>query len=329
MKPMIMKKILIVLGMFLALHSADGQKRDSVLTVFWNLENFFDYTDQGTGESDTEFSSLGSRHWTKKRFYRKCDNIAKALLWMEDRYGRIPDVVGFAEIENRGVLYRLLNSTLLRKYDYGIVHKESGDRRGIDVALIYRRSSFSLVSSSWTTPVHDGQSFATRDILQACLEDDEGRRIHFIVNHHPSKYGGSRESEVRRAAAMTSLRHMCDSLSGVSDYPVVAMGDFNDSPDGPAFSLIEGTLVNKGKDLHIRGEGSIRYEGRWELIDNYLVSPSIDGLTEMEVCRIPFLMTWERKHPGEKPLRTYSGPRHIGGVSDHCPIILWYFNDNS
>ena len=87
-------------------------------------------------------------------------------------------------------------------------------------------------------------------------------------------------------------------------------------------------LVNKGIGLHEKGEGSIRFEGKWDLIDNYLVSPEIDAMTRMEVCRVPFLMTWEKKHPGEKPLRTYSGPRYIGGVSDHCPVILWYFKDN-
>ena len=85
-----------------------------------------------------------------------------------------------------------------------------------------------------------------------------------------------------------------------------------------AFSLVEGVLVNKGTDLHMKGVGSIRYEGRWELIDMFMVSPEIDKVTQMEVCRVPFLMTWEKKHPGEKPLRTYSGPRYIGGVSDHC-----------
>lgn len=318
---------IIILSYFLCL-SLSAQERDSVLTVFWNLENFFDYTDQGTGESDREFSSMGSRHWSKKKFYRKCDNIAKSLLWMEDRYGRMPDVVGFAEVENRGVLSRLLSSTLLRKYDYAIVHHDSPDRRGIDVALIFRRSSFSLVSQSSVTPSYEGEKLATRDILQVCLEPREGRRIHFIVNHHPSKFGGSSESEGRRIAAMAALRHMCDSLSTLSDIPVIAMGDFNDSPNGPAFRLLEGALVNKGTDLHRKGEGSIRFEGKWDLIDNFLVSPHADTLTGMEVCRIPFLMTWERKHPGEKPLRTYSGPRYIGGVSDHCPVILWYFKPN-
>lgn len=312
-----------VMSLLLSLACA-AQERDSVLAVFWNLENFFDYVDQGTGESDAEFSSMGARHWSKKKFHRKCDNIAKTLLWMQDRYGRMPDVVGFAEIENKGVLYKLLNTTLLRKYDYEIVHHDSGDRRGIDVALIYRRSSFRLVSESLKTP----SGHSTRDILHVCLEDLQGRSMHFIVNHHPSKFGGSKESDDRRKTVMTELKQMCDSLSEVSDAPIVAMGDFNDNPDGPAFDIIEGTLANKGTELHDKGEGSIRYEGRWDLIDMFLVSPQADTLTQMHVCRIPFLMTWERKHPGEKPLRTYSGPRYVGGVSDHCPIILWYFKDN-
>lgn len=321
---MILISVLIIL--ILPLHS---RERDSLLTVFWNLENFFDYIDQGTGESDKEFSSMGSRHWTKRKFYAKCDNIAKSLLWMGERYGRMPDVVGMAEIENKGVLVKLLSSTLLRKYDYEIVHHDSGDHRGIDVALIYRRSSFKLISQSLETPFHEGNKMETRDMLHVCLEDYDGFQMNFIVNHHPSKYGGSKESDVRRMAAMKALRHMCDSIADISDSPVVAMGDFNDTPDAEAFDIVEEILVNKGSVLHENKEGTIRYEGRWELIDMFLVSPQIEDKTEMEICRIPFLMTWEKKHPGHKPLRTYSGPRHIGGVSDHCPIILWYFEGNS
>lgn len=324
-----MRRMVIILTALHLCIPASSQERDSLLAVFWNLENFFDYTDQGAGESDSEFSSMGSRHWTKKKFYRKCDNIAKTLLWMEDQYGRLPDVVGVAEVENRGVLNKLLNYTLLRKYDYGIVHRDSPDRRGIDVALIYRRSIFKAISSSWKVPEYEGQKMDTRDILHSCLRDTAGNDIHFIVNHHPSKYGGSKESEGRRTAAMTALKQMCDSLSIVSDAPIIAMGDFNDTPDSPAFELIEGTLSCKGLSLHKKGEGSIRYEGKWDLIDMFLVSPHLDNITDMEVCRVPFLMIWERKHPGEKPLRTYSGPRYIGGVSDHCPVMLWYFKPNS
>ena len=317
-----MKKILISLCLTLCMMSSQGREKDSMLVVFWNMENFFDYVDQGTGESDREFSSAGSRHWTKRRFFAKCDAIAKSMMWIGDNNGRMPDLIGVADVENRNVLYRLLNYTLLRKYDYGFVHYDSGDRRGIDVALLYRKSSFEIVDSSIKTPEYNGEKLQTRDILHVKMRTAKGNIFNFIVNHHPSKFGGKLESEGRRHAAMMSLKEICDSLEYEN---IVAMGDFNDTPDAETFAAINNLLVNKGTELHERGEGTIRYEGKWDLIDMFLVSRELDVKTDMEICRVPFLMTWEKKHPGEKPLRTYSGPRYIRGVSDHCPIVLRLF----
>jgi len=316
MKRMVCIAVLSIISFTYGLCASRG---DSLSVVFWNVENFFDYVDGGTGESDKEFSSMGSRHWTKKRFYAKCDAVAKSILWMGDRYGRMPDLIGLAEIENKGVLSKLLRSTALRKYDYEIVHHDSGDRRGIDVAILYRRSSMTLESISVKVPEYEGFRLATRDILHArmCLADS--CRFDFIVNHHPSKYGGEKESEGRREAAMEALKELADSLGNEN---IIAMGDFNDTPDASSFDIIDGTLTNLGRPLHERGEGTIRYEGKWDMIDMFMISQSLEERAYMEICRIPFLMTWERKHPGEKPLRTYSGPRYIGGVSDHCPIIL-------
>ena len=316
-----MKKILIVLVAGMVSGLCYG--RDPVIVVFWNVENFFDYTDQGTGESDAEWSSLGSRRWTKKRFQAKCDAVAKSLLWVGDRYGKMPDVIGLAEVENRLVLWKLLNETLLRKCGYKIVHFDSGDRRCIDVALMYRESSFRKISASVRTPDMDGVKMSTRDILQVCLEDEMGQKINLIVNHHPAKYGGSDASEGRREAAMMALRQMCDSLAVADpEVPVVAMGDFNDTPDGLQFRCLDGMLVNMADSLFEAGRGTIRYQGKWDLIDMFLVSEDIAGYASMEIVEIPFLMTYEKKYPGMKPLRTYSGPRYSGGVSDHCPIVL-------
>ena len=312
-----MKRILIYLLLYLICQPSYSQ--DSLLVMFWHVENFFDHVDGGEGESDKEFSSYGSRHWSRKKFQAKCDAIAKSIMWVGDSYGRMPDLIGFAEVENKGVLVRLLRSTALRKYDYRIIHHDSGDRRGIDVAIIYRKSSMTEVSVSFRTPEYDGEKLSTRDILHAkmCLPDTS--MLDFIVNHHPSKYGGEEESRGRRKAAMTALKEMCDSLEGDA---IIAMGDFNDTPDADSFEIIANELINKGTAIHERGEGTIRYEGKWQLIDMFMVSRALESRTEMEVCRIPFLMVWEKKHPGEKPFRTYSGPRYIGGVSDHCPIIL-------
>ena len=297
--------------------------KDSILVVFWNLENFFDYTDGGEGESDREWSSLGSRRWTKTRFYTKCDAIAKTMFWIGEKYGRMPDVIGVAEVENSGVLYKLLSSTLLRKCDYKVVHYDSRDRRGIDVALLYRSSVFRKVSSSVAVPEYDGEKLLTRDILQVCLETAGGERVNVLVNHHPSKYGGSQASESRRDAAMTVMRNLCDSLAVAdSGVPVIAMGDFNDTPDGEQFRTLDGVLVNKADSLFCAGQGTIRFEGKWDLIDMFMVSESISEKSSMEILQVPFLMTYEKKYPGLKPLRTYSGPRYIGGVSDHCPVVL-------
>ena len=195
------------------------------------------------------------------------------------------------------------------------------------MALIYRKSIFKAVDISYHTPVHNGQEMSTRDILHARIQRiSDGVICDFLVNHHPSKYGGSNESDIKRYAVMRHLAEICDSL--LTNAPeesykgIIAMGDFNDNPSGHQFSLIERYIVNACSELYEKGEGSIRFEGKWDLIDMYWVSDSIYSRCRSEILRIPFLMTRDRKHPGEKPLRTYSGPRYLGGVSDHCPLVL-------
>ena len=250
------------------------------------------------------------------------------MFWIGEQYGRMPDIIGVAEVENRWVLEQLLSSTLLRKHQYGIIHRNSRDRRGIDVALLYNRKEFEVLEYFFIAPVLDGSSLYTRDILIARMKSrSDGLVYDFIVNHHPSKFGGSKASEVRREAVMKSLVSVCDSLclvsQDVTDYKgIIAMGDFNDTPDSPQFLMLDGKLENACLDLYERGEGTIRYEGKWELIDMFFVNQSILSECSCHILRIPFLMTYDRKHPGEKPLRTYSGPRYIAGVSDHCPVVL-------
>ncbi|MCI1640185.1 MAG: hypothetical protein LKI42_02785, partial [Bacteroidales bacterium] len=195
----IMKYVMIII---LSLFSENpSSAKDSTLIMFWNLENFFDYRDSGNGTADTEFSSTGQRHWTKKRFYAKCNAIAKAIMWIGSEKGRMPDIIGVAEVENRFVLERLVYATALKKYDYGVVHYESPDPRGIDVGLLYRRSFFKVLSSR-RCPVTDscssGTPLLTRDILEVKLKKtegdggrgDSGSELILLVNHHPSKYGG-------------------------------------------------------------------------------------------------------------------------------------------
>lgn len=299
-------------------------REDSLFVMFWNLENFFDWKRDSalTSASDEEFSSFGKRRWTKRRFLAKCDNVAKAVLWIADERGSLPDAIGLAEVENRFALDKLLSETPLRKRDYAVIHYDSPDPRGIDVALLYRKTRLEpLVSEPMKIYTEGGTPFLTRDILFAGFLRAAGDSVAFLVNHHPSKYGSN--SSWRREAAMSRLGEITDSLKSAGWKNIVAMGDFNDTP--PSTREYSRRMVNLAAPLAGKGIGTIKYSGKWEMIDMFFISPETAAgppTASMNVERIPFLMVKDNTHSGEKPLRTYSGPRYLGGVSDHCPITL-------
>ena len=314
--------------------------RDSLSMMCWNVENFFDWRNDSTTVSDTEFSSRGERHWTWKRFQAKANAFAKALFWVEGETGRLPDIVGLEEVENAFVLRQLLQKTALRKTDYKYVHYDSPDRRGIDVALLYRSSVLDLIASKPCHLYETDTVMATRDILLCVFRrkvpeppvvPDSSSVIPglprnlfaVLVNHHPSKYGGASESEPRRRIAVDRLRFLADSLAAEGIDRIIAGGDFNDTPDNPVFLRLEPALKPLHTALSRRGEGTIKYDGKWDLIDHFYASPAIMvGDPSMRILRIPFLLTRDTAHSGDKPLRTYTGPRPTGGVSDHLPILL-------
>ena len=307
--------------------------RDTLSVMFWNVENFFDWRNDSTTVSDLEFSPAGERHWTWKRFQAKANAFAKALFWVEGETGQLPDIVGLEEVENAFVLRQVLQRTALRKTDYKYVHCDSPDRRGIDVALLYRSSVLELLDSKPCHLYAADTVMATRDILLCVFRRNvsvipgltgnlsDSSSFAVLVNHHPSKYGGAAESEPRRRIAVERLRFLADSLSAIGIDRIIAGGDFNDTPDNPVFRLLEPTLAPLHMDLYRRGLGTIKYDGKWDLIDHIYISP---GWREpsRRIRRIPVLLTRDNVHSGEKPLRTYTGPRHTGGVSDHLPVLL-------
>ena len=274
---------MIILALLLGFSAPAYSQQDSLLVVFWNVENFFDYHSEGKPQ-----------YWTKGRFQAKCDAIAKTLLRIADRYGRLPDAVGFAEVENAFVLRRLVRETALRKLDYRIVHYDSPDHRGIDCALLCRESTLPLRASA---PKHlldsAGGVIATRDILLA-----EFDRLAILVNHHPSQLGGKAE---RRELAQARLRALTDSLHTAGQPCTLAVGDFN-------------------QDLWGRGGGTIKYNGQWEKIDGGFA----DGFLRVreEVFADPLLLEEDKAFGGTKPRRTFVGPRYTGGVSDHLPVVF-------
>ena len=268
---------------------------DSLLVVSWNVENFLDPKEDTTG-----------RH-TAKRLQAKCSGIAKTIFLIADKEGRLPDAVALMEVGNRRVLNKLLSTTPLRKLDYAIIHYDSPDRRGIDCALLYRKSRLTLLRSG---PRHltdsTGAILRTRDIL---LSEFEG--IDILVNHHPSKVGAA--SEERRAIAMRRMWGLIDSLSAAGHQRILSVGDFNDNvwpaSDAPGTS-IQGS----------RPTGTIKYNGAWEKIDGHFARGALS--VEEAVFDHPLLTEPDRSYGGTKPRRSFSGPRWLGGVSDHYPVIL-------
>ena len=300
--------------------------RDTLSVMCWNVENFFDWRNDSLTVSDAEFSSRGERHWTWRRFQAKANAFAKALFWVEAETGRLPDIVGLEEVENAFVLRQVLQKTALRKTDYKYVHYDSPDRRGIDVALLYRSSVLELVDSKPCHLYEADTVMATRDILLCVFRrkiDVAPPPFAVLVNHHPSKYGGASESEPKRRIAVDRLRFLADSLAAEGIDRIIAGGDFNDTPDNPVFLRLEPALKPLYSALFRRGEGTIKYDGKWALIDHFYASPALwDSGPSMRILRIPFLLTRDTAHSGDKPLRTYTGPRPTGGVSDHLPILL-------
>ncbi|MBQ1747980.1 MAG: hypothetical protein II041_04760, partial [Bacteroidales bacterium] len=246
----------------------------TLLIMFWNLENFF------YPQKDVDFSS-GEKVVTWKRFRAKRDLISKTIIAIKDKEGAYPSVIGVCEVENLKTLKNLVYDTPLSRLGYRILHKDSPDSRGIDVALLYRDDRMILLEYSF----FEIKSFKTRDILYAKMLSVELKdTVHFLVNHWPSKLGGEKKSLPRRMEAANLLRHIVDSVQTVNpDAKIIAMGDFNDSPSSPSLQSITSleNLSLRLKDSLKKARASItgthRYKGRWEMLDQFLVSKTING----------------------------------------------------
>ncbi|MCL1973326.1 MAG: endonuclease/exonuclease/phosphatase family protein [Bacteroidetes bacterium] len=321
-------KVVALIGGVLWAQYAPAQQKVAD-AVFWNVENFFDPF-PNTPHKDPAFTPQGVNHWSWSRFMAKRDGIAKTLIAM----GRdeLPVWVGLCEAGSRFVLTQLVGQTPLEPFDYRIVHREGPDERGVNVALLYRPDRFRLLLFSFlgiTLP----DNRPTREILYAKGVLDGLDTVHLFVNHWPSKWGGAKASLSRRMAAATRLRVSVDSIFALHpNANIMIMGDFNDTPSSKpiAFLCVESGLHNLSAPLARGGKGTIRYRGRWELIDQFMVSdnllcadaPIFTSVAHFGIFSAPFLLIPDNKFLGYKPFRTYIGPRYQGGISDHLPVVL-------
>ena len=288
-----------------------------LLLMFWNVENYFDTYDN-PNTSDEEFTPTGDNRWSRKRFEKKRDDIAKTLLLAADQYGEMPAIIGLAEIENAFVLQQLLEETPLARTQYRYIHKDSPDSRGIDVALLYREDLFTPVESKYI-----GFSFPTRDILYTKGIAPGLDTLHIMVNHWPSKRGNEESSGRKREYVSLKVSHVVDSILMRNPAAnIILMGDFNDEYNSPSLKNL-GQLENLSRQAK-GNEGSYKYRESWSTIDQFLVSENLKRTVsgKMEIFAPDPLLTEDATYMGIKPKRTYSGPRYLGGVSDHLPIML-------
>ncbi|MCL2097579.1 MAG: endonuclease [Bacteroidales bacterium] len=305
--------------------------------MFYNVENFFDPFDDPKTQ-DEEFTPTGKKRWTWQRLAQKRSGIAKTIIAAGE--GDAPVLVGFAEVENFLVLKQLVEQTPLARIGYGIVHHDSPDPRGIEVALLYRNDRFKLLHRHFYKLRLPSGSSRTREILYAKGVLDSRDTLHVLVNHWPSKLGNAQQSLAKRMTAARKAKAICDSIFGVNPSAnILVMGDFNDSPESlpivkglaalpPDTLIINNRLYNLMLPLAKRGEGSYKYKSEWEMIDLFFVSGNMllqsNGIKYKNayIFKADFLLEEDKKHHGKRPFRTYEGMKYLGGVSDHLPVVM-------
>ena len=315
-----------LLSLFLVLfHLSFSSAGAQTLTVVeLNCENLFDCQHDSL-KQDTEFLPEATRHWTRKRYWQKLNNIAQELLSTCD--DGIPDLIALCEVENDSVLHDLSRRSLLRNAGYEYVMTDSPDLRGIDVALLYSPVSFALMGSQSLRVMPVEGMRPTRDILYVSGRVLSGDTLHLFVVHAPSRYGGERHSRPFRQAVAERLCQSVDSIRAISpDASILVAGDFNDEADGPIVTYIgQHGLVNLTKDAHGQNDvrGTYRYQGQWGSIDHIFGSPYIYNKVEKAYIHAPkFLLEEEKTYGGVRPRRTYNGMRYQQGYSDHLPLVL-------
>ncbi len=321
------------------------QKRSSYRIGFYNVENYFD-TVNNPDKSDEEFTPDGFKHWNFYRYKDKQTKIAKTIIAMGQ--WKPPAIVGLAEVENAEVLRDLLTFSPISDFGYKIIHKQSPDWRGIDVALLYRQQTFKPIDTQFIeVNFKEDEYSATRDILYIKGIASGEDTLHIFMNHWPSRYGGKAETDPKRAKAALTVRKKVDSIFRLNaDAKIVITGDFNDEPSNKS---LKKTLGAKGIEefgkgdqslinlmSNIAGEdqkGSYKYKYQWNTFDQFIVSSPLlscqSGLcarkSSAHIFRSDFLLTEDDNYPGLKPFRTYLGPRYKGGYSDHLPVYLDLF----
>jgi len=300
--------------------------------AFYNLENLFDTSDD-PNTADDDFTPEGKNRWNKKRYERKLKKLGSVISQIGTKESGIPPIViGLAEIENLKVLTDLVNTKELTEHHYGIVHYDSQDERGIDVALLYQKEHFELLESE-TFPLifidEDGEKDCSRDVLlvKGILK---GELTYFVVNHWSSRREGKEETEPKRIkAAMLARQAIAKAYAETAEASIFILGDFNDNPSDISVKkyLVQDDFYNPFESIYDKGKGTSTHNDDWYLFDQIILSKNFFNkdnklvYRQAEIFEEHFLKTWKGKRKGS-PFRTYIGKWHQGGFSDHFPVYV-------
>ncbi|HEX9826009.1 MAG TPA: endonuclease [Flavobacteriaceae bacterium] len=301
--------------------------------AFYNIENLFDiYDDEQTNDDD--FLPTSAKKWTKKRYDRKIYKLGSVISKIGfEASNKLPTIVGLAEVENSSVLNDLIESQDLSQCNYGFVHYDSNDERGIDVALLYDKNEFKVESSeafSVNIETLEGEIDFTRDILLVTGILD-GDRIHVVVNHWPSRRDGHEESSYKRLIAAKRVLEIIAKLKSEFEAPkIIIIGDFNDDPNNESIQFLMNNeeLFNVTEPLWTKDRGSQNHDFQWNLFDQIIVSNNLLDVGQngyhFESANIfddKFVTQFHGKFKGQ-PFRTYVGKKYMGGFSDHFPVYI-------
>ena len=307
--------------------------QERIRCMSYNVENLFDCIDDPK-TNDNEFLPQATRHWTRKRYWDKLQAISSVVAMAGE--DRAPDLVALCEVENDSVMHDLTRRSSLRTVGYEYLMTTSGDPRGIDVALMYKTTTFRPLSYRSLRLSKDQlpEERYVRDILLVSGKLHTGDTIDLFVCHLPSRLNGKQSEELRQSV----VKRMCQAIDSINHERalphIIVMGDFNDTPHSRALR----PLTEKAGMTCITENlnGSYRYKGLWEQIDHVYLSPSLLHDEDTSSLHLSPQGAWnfapeqqtepEPRYGGQRPRRTYNGMRYDGGTSDHLPVCfdLWF-----
>ena len=357
---MYMKRILIILTalvLFTTMSQAQQTGGKSYVVGFYNLENLFDIYDDPV-KNDAEFLPEGKNKWTEAKYQKKLQNMAKVIRSMKEENGAWHALLGVSEIENRLVLEDLVMEPQIAEANYQIIHYDGPDRRGVDVALLYKPEVFKYLDSESVPFTFEGSSidfvmdegqknyFKTRDILMVHGTID-GEHFAIYVAHLPSRAGGKMGgNQLRDRGGEIMYNHAMMMQEKYPGIKIVCMGDMNDNPTDPSMAeylhgretreeVTDKDFFSPFTSMLKAGFGSLAYQGVWSIYDLLLVNNALAnpqdgtfGLRQLHkkgyygrIYNPKFLTNQKGQYKGT-PFRTFSNGSFIGGYSDHYPTYI-------